>query len=269
MIRREAKSPDPFLLYLPLTSPHTPLSVNEVWKGKSGLNLYADFVMETDAAVGRVLDALESSGGSDNTLVVFTSDNGCAPYIGVTDLERKGHFPSGPFRGYKADAWEGGHRVPFIVRWPGVVKPGTVSSQLVHQADLLATFAEVFGKSLPADAGEDSVSLLSLLRGKDEPVRSNAVSTSVRGIPAVRWFDWKYIPAPGSGGWGKGGDQSQPGQLYDLKNDPGENRNLAARFPERVESMKILLEAIITDGRSNPGPKQPNDIKVRRHQPKQ
>ena len=118
-IEQEAKTPGPFLLYLPFTSPHTPLSVNEEWKGKSGLGLYADFVMETDAVVGRVLDALEKSGTAENTLVVFTSDNGCAPYIGVTDLEKQGHYPSGPLRGYKADAWEGGHRVPFIVRWRG------------------------------------------------------------------------------------------------------------------------------------------------------
>ena len=266
-IRREAKSPDPFLLYLPLTSPHTPLSVNEAWKGKSGLNLYADFVMETDAAVGRVLEGLESSGVADNTLVVFTSDNGCAPYIGVDELEKKGHFPSGPFRGYKADAWEGGHRVPFIVCWPGMVKAGTVCRQLVHQADLLATFAAVFRTPLPADAGEDSVSLLPLLQGKEEPVREHAVSASIRGIPAVRKEDWKYLPAPGSGGWGKGGDQSLPVQLYDLKNDPGETRNLAARFPERVKEMQALLEILITQGRSTPGAKQANDVKVRRHLP--
>jgi arylsulfatase A-like enzyme len=266
-IRREAQTLEPFLVYLPFTSPHTPLSVNKEWKGKSGLNLYADFVMETDAVVGRVLDALESSGAAKNTLVVFTSDNGCAPYIGVADLEKKGHYPSGPYRGYKADAWEGGHRVPFIVRWPGVVKAGTVSSQLVHQADLLATFAELLQKPLPNAAGEDSVSLMPLLRGKDEPVRKHAVSASIRGIPAVRSGDWKYIPAPGSGGWGKGGDQSQPIQLYDLKNDPGEKRNLAADQPERVKEMQELLESLITKGRSTPGKNQPNDIKVRRHGP--
>jgi arylsulfatase A-like enzyme len=111
-ITESAKKPEPFLLYLPLTSPHTPLSVNEAWKGKSGLNLYADFVMETDALVGRVLEALERSGAADNTLVLFTADNGCAPYIGISDLEKMGHYPSGPLRGAKADAWEGGHRVP-------------------------------------------------------------------------------------------------------------------------------------------------------------
>ena len=160
-----------------------------------------------------MLDALEKSGAADNTLVIFTADNGCAPYIGVKDLEAKGHYPSGPLRGYKADAWEGGHRVPFIVRWPGVVKAGSTCGQLVYQADLLRTFADVFGVALPDNAGEDSFSLVPLLKGGNKPIRENAVSASISGVPAVRSGSWKYIPAPGSGGWGKGGDQSQPVQL--------------------------------------------------------
>ncbi len=264
-IKRAAATPEPFLLYLPFTSPHTPLSVNAAWKDKSGLNRYADFVMETDAVIGMVLQALEQSGAADDTLVIFTSDNGCAPYIGVTDLEKQGHHPSGPLRGYKADAWEGGHRVPFIARWPGVVKPGSVNSQLVHQADLLATFADILGADLPDNAAEDSFSLLSLLKGRDEPVRNNSVSCSINGTPSLRRANWKYIAAPGSGGWGKGGDQSQPVQLYDLAADLGESRNLAAAQPERLVQMQALLEELITQGRSTPGKPQPNDVKVRRH----
>ena len=267
-IRREADSPEPFLIYLSLTSPHTPLSVNDPWKGKSGLNPYADFVMETDAVVGRVLEALEESGAAGNTLVVFTSDNGCAHYIGAEELESKGHYPSGPLRGYKSDAWEGGHRVPFIVRWPGVVKPGSVCDQLVHQADLMATLAGILGTELPANAGEDSFSLMSLLKGGSEPVRDHAVSASIRGVPALRLGQWKYIPAPGSGGWSKGEDPSQPIQVYDLANDIGETRNLAAQEPERVGRMQALLENLIVRGRSTPGPGQKNDVKVRRHPPK-
>jgi arylsulfatase A-like enzyme len=257
-----AKKPDPFLLYLPLTSPHTPLSVNEEWKGKSGLNLYADFVMETDALVGRVLEALEKSGASDHTLVLFTADNGCAPYIGIKDLEKMGHYPSGPLRGAKADAWEGGHRVPFIVRWPGKVQAGSVCDQLVQQSDFIATFAEVLGTRLPDNAGEDSVSLMPLLKGGDQPVRGNAVSASIGGVPALRSGSWKYIPAPGSGGWGNGGDQSQPVQLYNLADDLGETKNLAAAMPEKVAEMKALLEKLITDGRSTPGQPQKNDVEV-------
>jgi len=264
-IQREAKTPKPFLVYMPLTSPHTPLSVNAQWKGKSKLNLYADFVMETDAIVGQVVEALEKSGAAKNTLVIFTSDNGCAPYIGVTDLEKMGHYPSGPLRGYKADAWEGGHRVPFVVRWPGVVKPKSSCDQLVHQADLLATFAEIFGTKLPKSAGEDSFSLMSLFKGGTGPIREHAVSASIGGTPSVRMGQWKYIPARGSGGWGKGGDQSQPIQLYDLADDLGESRNLAAKNPKQVERMKALLEKLIVQGRSTPGPKQKNDVKVVRY----
>ena len=165
-IRRAAKDEQPFFVYMPLTSPHTPLAVNDAWKGKSRLNLYADFVMETDAIVGQVLDALEQNGLADKTLVIFTSDNGCAPYIGVRDLEDRGHFPSGPLRGYKSDVWEGGHRVPFIVRWPGHVDPQSVCHQLVHQADLMATCAAVVGAELGAKVAEDSFSLLPLLQGQ-------------------------------------------------------------------------------------------------------
>ncbi len=128
--------PGPFFLYLPLTSPHTPIAVAEEWRGKSGLSDYADFVMQTDATVGRVLAALEKSGAAQTTLVLFSSDNGCAPSAGTREMEAKGHYPSGPWRGYKADAWEGGHRVPFIVRWPGVVAPGTRCDALIQQTDV-------------------------------------------------------------------------------------------------------------------------------------
>jgi arylsulfatase A-like enzyme len=264
-IQESAQKKEPFLVYMPLTSPHTPLSVNSEWKGKSQLNLFADFVMETDSTVGRVLEALEKSGEAQNTLVVFTADNGCAPYIGVKELEQMGHYPSGPLRGYKADAWEGGHRVPFIVRWPGVVRPGSVCSQLVYQSDLLRTFADAFNVKLPETAGEDSFSLMPLLKGEDKPVRETAVSTSMGGTPAVRSGSWKYIPAPGSGGWGSGGDQSQPLQLYNLAEDLGETNNLAASMPEKITEMHSILEKLILDGRSTPGAKQQNDVDVVRY----
>ena len=264
-IDESVRKKEPFLVFMPLTSPHTPISPNKEWQGKSGLNSYADFVMETDAMVGRVLAALEKSGAAENTLVIFTADNGCAPYIGVEDLEKMGHYPSGPLRGYKSDAWEGGHRVPFIVRWPGVVKAGSVSNQLVYQADLIRTFADVFGVKLPDTAGEDSFSLMPLLKGGEKPIREIAVSASSGGLPAVRSGSWKYIPAPGSGGWGKGGDQSQPVQLYNLADDLGETKNLAAAMPEKIAEMKALLEKLITDGRSTLGVLQKNDVAVTRY----
>ncbi len=251
-----AKSDKPFLLYLPLTSPHTPLAVNEAWKGKSGLGAYGDLVMETDDLVGRVLAALDAAGIADDTLVFFTSDNGCAAYVGVRELEKAGHFPSGPLRGYKASSWEGGHRVPFIVRWPGRVAPGSICDQLVHQADLFATVAEILGHDLPANAGEDSFSLVPLLKGEDNPIRQHAVSSSIGGAPALRLGSWKYIAHP---------DKSQPVQLYKLADDLGESRNLAAEMPERVAEMAALLENLITDGRSTPGAKQKNDVRVVRY----
>ena len=264
-IQREAKTPEPFLLYMPLTSPHTPLAVNAQWKGKSKLNLYADFVMETDAIVGQVLEALEKSGAAKNTLVIFTSDNGNPRHVGAAHLEKMGHYPSGPLRGYKADAWEGGHRVPFIVRWPGVVKAKSTCDQLVHQADLLATFAGIFETKLPASAGEDSFSLIPLLKGETGPIREHAMSTGLDGTPAVRMGEWKYIPARFGGGYSKIGNPLQLVQLYDLADDLGERRNVAVNNPKQVEMMEALLEKLIVQGRSTSGPKQKNDVKVVRY----
>jgi arylsulfatase A-like enzyme len=152
-----------------------------------------------------------------------------------------------------------------MVRWPAMVKPGSVCTQLVQQADLMATFAEVLDAKLPENAGVDSFSLLPLLRGGDQPVRESAVNCSIGGVPAVREGSWKLILAQGSGGWGKGGDQSQPVQLYNLAKDLGETKNLAAEQPERVEQMKALLEKLITDGRSTPGAPQANDVEVKRY----
>lgn len=260
-IERAAKDAKPFFLYLPLTTPHTPLAVNDAWKGKSGLGAYADLVMETDATVGRVLDALTQSGAAANTLVVFTSDNGCAPYIGVPEMEKQGHFPSGPLRGYKSDAWEGGHRVPFLVRWPGVVRAGTRCDQLVQHADLMATCAAILGTELPANAGEDSVSLLPLLRNPDQSVRETGVQQSSLGLLAVRKGPWKLIVGQGSGGWGQGSDQ-HPAQLYHLSADLAETKNLYAEKPEVVAEMMKLLEKLVAEGRSTPGPRQANDVAV-------
>jgi arylsulfatase A len=267
-IAESSARPEPYFLYLPLTSPHTPLAVNEAWRGRSGLHRYADFVMETDAAVGQVLQAVEKSGEAENTLVLFTSDNGCAPYIGVAELEQKGHFSSGPLRGYKSDAWEGGHRVPFIVRWPQVVKPGSECHQLVHQADLIATLADMLETKLPADAGEDSFSLLPLLQGHDQPVRLTAVSCSVQGLASLRSGDWKYIAGAGSGGWSKGGEPDAPVQLYHLAEDLGETNNLAKIKPEKLAELQAMFEEIISRGRSTPGEPQSNDVPVRRFAPR-
>lgn len=268
-ITRQAKAGEPFLLYLPLTAPHTPLAVNDAWRGKSGLDsAVADLIMETDDTVGRVLTALEATGVAGETLVLFTSDNGFAPYVGAAALEARGHYPSGPLRGYKGDAWEGGHRVAFFARWPGVVQPGIVCGQLVHQADILRTLADVLGTQLPDNAGEDSFSLLPLLRGEDKPIRQHAISCAMSGIPALRQGDWKLIAAAsGSGGFSQNQPPIEPATpvlLYNLADDLGETKNLAAEHPERVAEMKTLLERLIKHGRSTPGAPQPNDVTVRR-----
>ncbi len=267
-IGQRAKSQQPFFLYLPLTSPHTPLAVNESWRGKSGLDsAVADLIMETDDAVGRVLAAVAQSGAEDNTLVIFTSDNGFAPYVGAKHLEERGHFPSGPLRGYKGDAWEGGHRVAFIARWPGVVEPGTVCDQLVHQADVMATVAQIVGVTLPDDAGVDSFSLLPLFEGGADPPREHAVSQGARGLFALRKGRWKMLFGPGGGGgWSNlsaTAPDGHPAQLYNLADDPAETKNRYAQQTEIAGEMTGLLQQLISAGRSTPGPLQQNDVQVK------
>jgi arylsulfatase A len=265
---RQAKTGKPFFLYFPLTSPHTPLAVAPQWQGKSGLGRYADFVMETDAMVGRVLTAVEQSGIADNTLVIFTSDNGCAPYIGAAQLEAAGHFPSEQRRGYKADAWDGGHRIPLLVRWPAVVKAGGQCQHLVCLNDFFATGAEIAGASFPDSAGEDSISLLSLLQGENHPTRQTLVHHSIHGKFAIRDGKWKLLLCPGSGGWATPHDddarrQHLPAvQLYDVTADVGEQHNLATEHPEVVVRLTAQLEKIVADGRSTPGKPQKNDVPV-------
>jgi len=258
-IQQQSAAQQPFLMYLPLTSPHTPLAVNEQWRGRSGLNSdYADLVMETDAVVGRVLDSLEHAGLTEDTLVIFTSDNGCASYIGVPPLEAQGHFPSGPFRDYKASVYEGGHRVPFVIRWPQAITPGTVCSQLVHQADVMATLADIFQVPLPPDAGEDSFSLLPLLQGGSTPVRTQSVNTACNGLPSYREGPWKLIlQADAAAGTAV--------QLYNLDQDPREASNMAGREPERAAAMRQAFEQLIVAGRSTPGQSQKNDVRVTRY----
>ncbi|MCX6978668.1 MAG: sulfatase-like hydrolase/transferase [Verrucomicrobia bacterium] len=168
--RSKIKNAPPFFLYVPLTSPHTPILPSPQWQGKSPLGPYGDFVMQTDDAVGQILAALDKADLRKNTLVIFTSDNGCSPAAGTARLEKLGHFPSGEFRGYKADIWDGGHRVPFIVRWPNVVTPGSSSSLAICHTDLLATCADISGVPLPETAGEDSFSFLPILLGREPKI---------------------------------------------------------------------------------------------------
>lgn len=262
-IKERAATGKPFFLYLPLNSPHTPIVPAGGWQGKSGLGEYADFVMQTDWAVGEVLAAIERAGIAGNTLVIVTADNGCSPAAGTEQLEKKGHFPSASLRGYKSDIWEGGHRVPFIVRWPGRVPAGSRSQQMICLTDLMATCAEVIGVPLPDTAGEDSVSLLPALVGEPvTPLREAIVHHSIQGRFAIRQGRWKLCLCPGSGGWSKGGGTDSP-QLYDLEADPGETTNCANHQPEIVARLTRLLDDYIAKGRSTPGVPQSNDVPVR------
>ena len=262
-----AAANDPFFLFLPLTSPHTPLSVNKPFIGASGLSsLYADLVIETDYTVGQVLASLERHGVADETLVIFTSDNGAAHYADGMELEAQGHRISGPYRGYKSDVWDGGHRVPLVVRWPGVIQPGTICPHLVCLSDLYATLTDVLGEALPPDAGEDSVSMMPAFRA-DGAIREQVVHHSYTGKFALRDERWKLVLTPGSGGWTlrdtEAVEQGLPlMQLYDMQEDPGETRNLFVEKRSRVRDMLDLLQNLVDAGRSTPGPRQANDVPV-------
>ncbi|WP_375582609.1 arylsulfatase [Cyclobacterium xiamenense] len=264
-IDRQANSSNPFFLYFALPAPHTPILPLSGFMGKSNANMYGDFMLQVDDLVGRVMQALEKNGQLDNTLIIFTSDNGCSPRADYPELAQVGHDPSNGWRGHKADIYEGGHRVPFLVHWPAKVAAGTVSDQLVCTTDLMATVAEILDKSLPEDAAEDSFSFLpTLMRRPSESKRASIVHHSIEGRFAIRRGDWKLICWPGSGGWtaplSSGGLEGLPDfQLYNLAADPAEQNNLVARYPERVATLKDELIGLIKAGRSTPGPVQKND----------
>ena len=264
-INKQAKRGSSFFLYFAMTSPHTPIAPTAEWQGKSGLqSKYLDYVMETDAMVGRVMETLEKSGIVENTLVIFTSDNGCNPKpTNTKSLEAKGHFPSELRRGYKSDIWDGGHRIPFVARWPGKIKPGSRSDEIICLTDLMATSAEIIGAKLPDTAGEDSVSILPVLLGTaNKPVREAVVHHSINGNFAIRQGQWKLELCPDSGGWSKGTPVKTHGQLYDMSKDVGERSNEYAQHPEIVSRLTKLLEKYVADGRSTPGPTQKNDVNV-------
>jgi len=268
-IAERAKAGQPFFLFFALNSPHTPIVPAKEWQGKSSLGSYGDYVMETDWAVGEVLAALDKAGIAKNTLVIATSDNGCSPAAGTAKLEAQGHFASAQFRGYKSDIWDGGHRVPFLLRWPDHVKADTRCAQLICHTDLMATCAEILGVKLPDNAGEDSVSILPALLGRETaPLHDAVVHHSISGRFGVRQGNWKLELCAGSGGWGKPGDaeakkEGLPDvQLYDLSKDIGEKTNVQSAFPDVVERMTKILEKQIANGRSTPGAKQANDVEI-------
>jgi arylsulfatase A-like enzyme len=260
-----AKGEEPFYIYFPLPAPHTPILPAPEFQGKSGTNEYGDFCLHVDDTVGRVMKALERNGLTENTIVVFTSDNGCSPRADYQELAVFGHNPSYVFRGHKADIYEGGHRIPFIIRWPQVIQSGSESDQTVCLIDLTATMAEITGYELPDSAAEDSVSNLPIWTGTAaEPVREATVHHSINGSFSIRKGKWKLEMCPGSGGWSYPRPNTDevvglpPIQLYDLSQDIGERENVQDQYPEIVQELKSLLSKYVKNGRSTPGANQPN-----------
>lgn len=256
------QSPEtPFFVYFPLAAPHTPIVPNKEFIGKSGIGVYGDFVCEVDWTVGQVMKALERNNLVENTLIILTSDNGCSPQANFKALAKHGHYPSYQFRGYKADIYEGGHRIPFIARWPKKVKPQTTCDETICLTDLMATAAEIAGQTLPDNAGEDSISILPALLGKklDKPLREATVHHSINGSFSIRQGKWKLELCPGSGGWSdpkpkEAKKQNLPAvQLYDLSADIGERKNVCKQYPEVVKHLTALLEKYKQQGHSQPG----------------
>ena len=258
-IERQAKhaSDQPFFLYFPLTAPHKPWMPTDEFMGQSRAGHYGDFTVQVDWTVSRIMGALDRLKLKDNTLLIVTSDNGAR---WTADDERKyDHLANHFLRGQKADIWEGGHRVPFMARWPGKITPGTTSDQVICQTDVLATFAAIVGAALPRDAGEDSYNMLPALLGEDSggPIREAVVHHSGDGMFAIRRGPWKLILGRGSGGNSQA-DHVKPkpgdpaGQLYHLIEDPGEVTDLYAQRPEIVSELSALLDRYRETGRSRP-----------------
>jgi arylsulfatase A-like enzyme len=278
-IAQRAAEKLPFFLYFALTSPHEPIAPSQAFKGKSGISDVADFILETDDALGRVMAALEKHKLAQNTLLIFASDNGHCGYTGIMPFQKLGHHVGGPYRGYKCDISEGGHRVPMVARWPGTIRAGSRSGQLACLSDWMATCAQIVGVTVPANAGEDSVSLLPILQGQDAPVREDLVHQSYfADVLAIRRGQWKLSVCAGDGvqsPWckepGVPNDTSDPDaeaagappiQLYDLFADPGEAVNVQAKHPDVVQDLLARLRGQIDRGRSTPGEPQKNDAPV-------
>jgi arylsulfatase A len=236
-ITEQSTTDQPFFLYLPLTSPHTPVAPSKEFKGKSGINGYADFVIETDWVVGHIMAELERAGVADNTLLIFSTDNGTAGSANLKKLKSLGVDLNNHFKGRKLEIHEGGHRVPFAARWPGKIKPGSTCSQTICLNDFMATAADMLDFELPDDAAEDSTSILPLLLGEKRslPNRPWVVNHDFKGGFAIRKGMWKLV------------DDSK---LYDLDDDPKEAKDVARQYPEVVMELSATLKRYKERGRS-------------------
>tara|TARA_R110002096_G_scaffold206303_4_gene392558 strand:+ start:1996 stop:3531 length:1536 start_codon:yes stop_codon:yes gene_type:complete len=260
-IHAQAKTDAPFFLYFAFPAPHAPIIPNDKFDGKSEAGPYGDLVVETDDACGQLLRALKESGQADNTIVVFSADNGPEKYAYARD-ENFDHWSAYPFRGLKRDIYEGGHHVPFIIKWPGVIDAGKISDALVSQIDLMATFAEVTGYDLPDNQAEDSHSLLAHIKGETDSVRTTHIHNTKENSFAIRHGDWVLVDAPHGYMSGRNAaweekhnypaDDKQDAELYHLSEDLGQRHNLATEHPERVEELRTLLNQIREQGYSAP-----------------
>ena len=248
---------------MPLLGPHTPIVPNAANRGSSEAGPYGDWVHQMDSILGKVVEVLERTGAIRNTIVLFTSDNGSPARSGIgafgatsTVTELYSHVPNAPWRGLKADAWEAGHRVPFVMRWDGRIPAGSVSDRTVCLTDVFATVSEVAGFEMPQDSGEDSFSLAPLLFGEGSYLREQIVHHSQRGVFAIRQGDWKLILGDGSGGFSAPAgrvlqaDADKGMQLYLLSEDPNERRNLATARPNVKADLLSELARIQEAGRS-------------------
>ena len=263
-----ARDGKPFFLYLPLPAPHTPIVPVPPFKDASGINPYADFVMQVDHHMGELFAALKEAAIDENTLVIFTSDNGCSPEGNFDVLKEHGHDPSAGFRGHKADIYEGGHRVPFIVRWPKGIEGGQQTSALACLTDFYSTMRELTGQPAEDRGGEDSFSLVPAFEGEETTGRSTLVSHSIGGFFSIREGDWKLCLSAGSGGWSAPREDAArkqnlpPLQLYNLASDRGEQSNLHEQHPDRVRALLKLLDEEVREGRSTPGKAVSNDRNI-------
>lgn len=243
----------PFFLYFALPSPHAPIIPNDEFDGKSGAGAYGDFVFQSDWVVGQVLNALKEKGLEDNTIVIFSSDNGPESYAWKR-AENFDHFSMGDFRGLKRDVWEGGHHVPFLIKWPGEIEAGSVSDEVISQIDLMATLTEIAGAELPDHAAPDSYNILPVIKGDEysSPLREATVHNTYDNIWGIRKGDWLYINSP------TGGHRVPPdsfrelkgyigfnteGLLFNMKVDPEQQDNLYDEYPEKIQELDTLLQA--------------------------
>ena len=264
LIHDRARKEEPFFLYFSMTSPHEPIVPSERFRGKSGIAPIADFVMETDWSAGQVIQAIEDAGIADNTIVIFTADNGHSHYTGWEKLIAAGHLPSGPYRGHKGDIWEGGHRVPLVVRWPGRAAAGASTDQMVCLTDLFATCADIVQRPLPSRGAEDSLSFAPVLLGQSPTSeRTTVVNHSNFGEFAYRDGPWKLVFRLSERNLQRSRGKPTIAELYDLGSDVAEKRNVASEHPDVVRRMTEALKEVIDRGATRTDRTSRNDTRVR------